>query len=170
MAQGDALRIGQVRGEVGETRAGMHLADRALRRVALDHQLPGGDIHRRQRIDSHTDRLLEPGPAPRLRPADSAVGEHGIPEEYAGGFGAADDACGGHDEAAIHSRQALRRANTRRNFGHRAGRHVDSDDDAGFAPVHAIGRCQAVGADVCGVVVVDHDEAGCLQTCRHDAE
>ena len=170
MAQGDALRIGQVRGEVGETRAGMHLADRALRRVGLDRQFPGGDVRRRQRIDSHTDRLLEPGPGPRLWAADSTVGEHGIPEEYAGGFPAADDAYGGHDEAAIESRQALRRANARRNFGHRAGRHVDSDDDAGFAPVHAIGRCQAVGADVCGVVVVDHDEAGCLQTGRHDAE
>ena len=85
-------------------------------------------------------------------------------------FAAADDACGSHDEAAIHSRQALRRANARRNFGYCAGRHVDSDDDAGFAPVHAIGRCQAVGADVCGVVVVDHDEARCLQTSRHDGE
>src|SRR2546430_17699205 len=66
-----------------------------------------------------------------------SVGEHGIPEEYAAGFGAAADACGGHDEAAIYARQALRRANARRNFGHRAGCHLDSDDDAGFAPVHA---------------------------------
>src|SRR5262249_23065329 len=65
LPQRHALRIGQIFREIREHEAWVHLANRSLRRVRLDHQLFGRDVNRAERVDDQPDRLLEPRTDPR---------------------------------------------------------------------------------------------------------
>ena len=170
VAQGDALRVSQIRDEVRQHRVRMHLRDGALRGIGLEHQRFRRHVDRAQRVEREARRLLEPGANPDLRRRECAPGQHEIAEQRSGAGGSRPEPAGGHHEAAVDARQSLRRTDPGRDLGDAVRLDVDADDDTALQSVGAVGPGEAVRGDVERAVVVRRDPAWSLQTTRHDRQ